>query len=248
MKIADLRYPEVRARLERGAVALWPTGSTEAHGPHLPLGTDVIISEETCLRAAPAIKSELGLEALVLPPLAFTVTDYAGPFAGTVSIPKDVTTAYVRAVILGIAQQGFRAVCLVNAHLEPAHRYALRDAVKAARPEARCPVVLADPCDRRWVPTLTDEFQTGNCHAGQYESSLVLAARPDLVDDAERRSLDPVAIDLVQGMKDGLTTFDQMGATRAYFGSPQAATVAEGDDSYRRLVSMVVTMTREALS
>ncbi|MCA9706917.1 MAG: creatininase family protein [Myxococcales bacterium] len=48
---ADLRelcYPEVEALLDEGrrTVAIIPTGSTEAHGPHLPLSTDTSISEE----------------------------------------------------------------------------------------------------------------------------------------------------------------------------------------------------------
>ncbi|MEL7239777.1 MAG: creatininase family protein, partial [Planctomycetota bacterium] len=216
MKLAELSYPAAAAALARGAVALWPTGSTEAHGPHLPLSTDVIIAEQTCLRAVDAVKNALALEALVLPPLAFTVTDYAGPFTGTVSVPAETTVPYVRDVLIGVAKQGFRAVCVVNAHLEPGHRFALRDAVKAAKPLSACPIVLADPCDRRWVSTLTEEFQSGKCHAGQYESSLVMAARPDLVDNARRESLPPVDIDLVESMKSGLTNFSQMGADQAY--------------------------------
>ena len=248
MKLADLSFPDVAALIQQGAVALWPTGATEAHGPHLPLATDVIIAEETCLRAVPALREELGLNALVMPPLAFTITDYASPFSGTISIPKETATLYVRDVLLGAAQQGFKAVCVVNAHLEPAHRFALRDAVKAARPGAACPLGLADPCDRRWVPTLTAEFQSGRCHAGQYESSLVMAARPELVREQRRTDLDPVDIDLAGKMKDGLTNFQQMGADQAYFGDPRAATPQEGDESYGQLVKMVVTVTKETLA
>ncbi len=248
MKLAELRYPEAQRAIEGGAVALWPAGATEAHGPHLPLATDVIIAEETCQRAVPEIRSALDLAAVVLPPLAFTVTDFAGPFSGTVSVPKETTTAYVRDVLLGVARQGFKAVCLVNAHLEPAHRFALRDAVKAARPLARCPITLADPCDRRWVPTLSEEFQSGKCHAGQYESSLVMAARPDLVDDDRRLTLELVDIDLPAEMKAGRTDFSQMGADQAYFGRPKAASIEEGHASYVKLVQMVVTTLQEALT
>ena len=248
MKLTDLCYPDARALLEAGAVALWPAGATEAHGPHLPLATDIIIAEETCARAVTAVRSTLELNAIILPTLTYTVTDYAGPFAGTVSVPKETTTAYVRDVLISVSQQGFRAVCIVNAHLEPAHRFALRDAVKAAQPKADCPLTLADPCDRRWAPTLTEEFMSGKCHAGQYESSLVMAARPDLVRHDRRDHLTPVDIDLVGGMKAGLTNFQQMGAHEAYFGDPRAATREEGDASYKKLVEMVVTMTKEALA
>ena len=245
MNLSDLTFPEVEAALKKGAVALLPTGSTEAHGPHLPLDTDVVIARETCRRAEPAL-SALGLEALVLPPLAYTVTEYAAPFSGTISIPRDITLRLVEEIIVSIAGHGVKAVCLVNAHLEPAHRFMLRDAVKAARTRVSCPVIIADPCDRRWVSTLTPEFQSGSCHAGQYETSLVLAADQGRV--RARNGLPPVDIDLVGAMKAGQTTFPAMGADRAYFGRPMDATTAEGDDTYGRLVDMVVTMVKEALA
>ena len=247
MELASLTYPEVQEVLQRGAVALWPIGSTEAHGPHLPLDTDVLIAAESARRAVPLLMARLKLQGVLLPPLAFTVTEYAGPFSGTISIPKETATAYARDVALGAAKQGFRAVCLVNAHLEPAHRFALRDAVKAAAARAPCPVVLADPCDRRWVSSLTEEFRSGSCHAGQYESSLVMAARPGGVRDDLRRALPDNDIDLVAKMQAGLRTFDEMGADQAYFGHPAAATPAEGEASYAVLADIVAQVVAEAL-
>jgi len=242
MKLAELTYPQVE-RVATQSVALWPMGATEAHGPHLPLGTDVIIAEETCRRSVAALQSR-GLGAVILPAYSISVAEYAGPFAGTLSVPKSVAVAYIKAVIESAAAQGFKAVCLVNAHLEPAHRFALRDAVKAA--QSTVPVLLADPGDRRWVPTLTAEFQSGKCHAGQYEGSLVLAAGV-AVDEAQMRALPKVDIDLVAAMKQGLHTFAEMGAEQAYFGDPAAATKNEGEATYQRLVEMVVATITEAL-
>lgn len=247
MFLADLTFPKVQALLDSGAVALWPTGSTEAHGPHLPLSTDVLIATETCRRAAGAVKARTGLEALILPPLAFTITEYAAPFSGTISIPKETAVAYVRDVILGASRHGFRAVCLVNAHLEPAHRYGLRDGVNAAA-GAACPVVIADPCDRRWVTTLTEELQSGQCHAGQYESSLILAIDGAPIEDTVRAALPERAIDLIGGMKAGKKDFLEMGATEGYFGRPADASIEEGNATYEKLVDMVVTTIEEALA
>lgn len=246
MFLADLTFPEAKAKIEAGAVALWPTGSTEAHGPHLPLATDVLIATESCVRSRAKVKDELGLDALILPPLAFTITEYAKPFAGTISIPKETAIAYIRDVIVSASQQGFKAICLVNAHLEPAHRYGLRDAVKAAT-AAACPVTIADPADRRWAPTLTEELQSGQCHAGQYESSLIMAIDDSLSRDV-RAELPERAIDLMGGMKAGKKNFLEMGATEGYFGRPAEASVAEGDETYEKLAVMVTTMLKEALA
>ncbi len=245
MRLGDLAYPEVRSLVDAGAIALWPIGSTEAHGPHLPLATDVLIAEETCKRALERIETELEVKPVIMPALAFSVTEYAAPFAGTVSIPKETAIAYVRDVLIGMAAQGVRAVCLVNAHLEPEHRFALRDARDAAQKVAKCPLVIADPCDRRWVATMTEEFQSGSCHAGQYETSLVLACGGPV--KAERAELKPVEIDLVGAMKKGKKTFTAMGADQCYFGKPKDASLREGDETYRQLVEIVLTTLGEAL-
>lgn len=246
MKLGALTHPNAKRHLEEGAVALLPVGATEAHGPHLPLDTDVRIAETTCLHARAVIEERLGLEALVLPPVAYSVTEYAAPFEGTIGVPAEASKAYLTAVLVSAAQQGFRAVCLVNAHLEPAHRFVLRDAVEQAQTGAPCPIVIADPCDRRWVSRLTPEFQSGKCHAGQYETSLVLAADGP-VETAKARHLPPVDIDLVGGMKSGLTTFKAMGADQAYFGRPAEASASEGRQTYGILAEIVSIVLMEAL-
>lgn len=67
---ADLTWTEVRALLESEAtpVLLWPVGSTEPHGPHSPLATDLLISLGMCERAVQELADAPGLRALILPP------------------------------------------------------------------------------------------------------------------------------------------------------------------------------------
>jgi creatinine amidohydrolase len=218
-------------------VALLPVGATEAHGPHLPLATDVIIAEGTARRAAAALEAA-GRAVAVAPAVVYSVTEYAGDFAGSVSLPAALAREHVRAVCAGLQRAGFRRLCLVNAHLEPAHVAALRSAVDDLD------VALADPTERRFARTLTEEFKRGACHAGSYETSLVLAERPELVRDS-RRGLTPRPIDLAAAMRAGVTTFAEAGAGDAYFGDPAAATVEEGEAIYTRLVAMVVTVVDE---
>lgn len=245
MRLADLRYPDAEARLKNGAVALWPVGATEAHGPHLPLDTDVRIASAICERAVPALQDQLGTAALLLPPLAYSVTDCARPFSGTLSVPAEAVEAYVEAVARAALSTGFRAVCLVNAHLEPAHRHALRNAVQKASTAG--PVVLADPGARRFVPKMSEEFRSGACHAGQYETSIMLAAYPELVKAERARTLPPKRIDILAALKQGQSDFEAMGADQAYLGDPAAASAKEGAESLRTLVDIVVTTLREVL-
>jgi creatinine amidohydrolase len=262
VKVADLRSPALGAAIARGAVALWPIGSTEAHGPHLPLGTDVIIAAETCRRvAARGLVGPDGapLEVLEYPPLAFTLTDFAAPFPGTITLPRDSVFAYVREVAAGLARSGVRAVCLVNAHLEPAHRFLLRDAVKAARvavdegaaqssTRGAAPVGLADPADARWARSLGEEFASGSCHAGRYETSLVLAAAAPLVDADRAHDLPTLPIDLVARIRGGARDFAEAGAVDAYCGAPAEASRDEGEARYARLVEIVDLVVGELLA
>jgi creatinine amidohydrolase len=245
MRLAELTSPALAelAAAWRPLVALVPVGSTEPHGPHLPLSTDVIISDAACARAVAALES-LGVTALIAPPVPYGVTDCAAGFAGAVSIPADVLTAYLAAVADGLLAQGFAHVCLVNNHLEPDHDRAVRAA--AAGRTSR--VSVACPLTRRWARTLSAEFKSGACHAGRYESSIVLAAAPALVDESARAALPEVPISLSQQLGAGVTTFSAMGMDRAYAGAPAAATAAEGETQLDRLADMIVAEVTEALA
>lgn len=243
--LAALSFRAAQALLARGAIALLPTGATEAHGPHLPLETDVIISVEAARRAARSLAAT-GHAALVLPPLAYAVTEFASGFSGTVSLPFDTATALVRDVIRGAMRTGFRGVVVVNAHLEPENLRALREGVDAANAHgarASFPDVTRKPHALR----LGEEFKSGACHAGRYETSLVLAADASLVDAAGARALAPNPASLSRAIKDGKTSFESAGGPEAYFGWPADATAAEGDALYAELADIFATAARALL-
>jgi creatinine amidohydrolase len=241
--LAELTYPEAEALRARGAVVLLPIGSTEAHGPHLPLGTDVIISDELARRVARALGAG-GTAAVIAPAVAYALTDCALPFTGTVSLPAATALALVGGVCRDLQRQGFPRVCLVSSHLEPAHVQVMRQVADAARVEGR-PVAFPDATEPRWARTLSPEFKRGACHAGSYETALVLAARPELVRDEVRARLPPVEVDLPRALRAGARTFVDAGGPDAYFGDPARATAAEGEALYARLVEMVVAVIAE---
>lgn len=238
--LSELTTDELRAFLSKPpTVALLPVGSVEPHGPHLPLATDSILSETAADRATIALE-EAGIHALVAPTVSYGVTDFAGGFSGALSIPAPVLTAFLRAIVENLQKQGFSHVCLVNNHLEPAHDDAVRAAI-AGNVHASC----ACPLERRFARTLSDEFKKGECHAGRYETSLVLAANQDA---GGYQKLAPVPVSLSDGIRAGKKTFLEMGMSRAYAGAPSEASAEEGDALYEKLVAMIVTVVQESLA
>ena len=244
--LGDLRSDEFAALVAgaRPFAVLVPIGSIEPHGPHLPLATDALISQGACARAVGLLDAG-GVDARVSAAVPFGVTECAAGFPGAVTVSPAALTAYLRAVVDGLLGAGARHVCLVNNHLEPAHDAAVRAAIAGLAPAQAS---VACPLTRRWARTLSDEFKSGACHAGRYETAIVMALAPALVDEASRSALPAVPISLSEQLRAGVTTFAAMGMDRAYGGAPAEATAAEGEGSLDRLAQMIATEVLEALA
>ena len=93
-RLASLTWPAVRDLPAARTVAVLPAGAIEAHGPHLPLGTDVIIAEAMA-RAGADLLAARGLHVLLLPALTMAPAPFAAAFAGTVDAPAEATTLTV---------------------------------------------------------------------------------------------------------------------------------------------------------
>jgi creatinine amidohydrolase len=224
MRLADVAYPDVPA----SAVALLPLGATEPHGPHAPLGTDTLISIGICRRAAARLEGEIPV--VVLPEVPYGVTRYARAFPGVVSIEEET----LRRLVTEICAPFERAV-LVNSHFEPEQVATLRASG----------LPLLDLTRRANAERLTEEFRAGSCHAGQYETSLVLADRPELVQEGRMRALPSKPVPMPAAIAAGQTDFLTMGMDEAYCGSPADATAEEGAETYQTLTEMLVELIRE---
>jgi creatinine amidohydrolase len=224
LNLGDLAYPDVPEE----AVHLLPLGATEPHGPHGPLSTDTVISVGICERAAERLEGEIPV--LVLPAMPYGVTRYGSAFPGTVSISEDT----LRALVSEIAESVGRLV-LVNSHFEPEQVETLRSTG----------VPLLDLTRRASAERLTDEFRSGSCHAGRYETSLVLADRPELVHADRMQALAERHVDMPAAIRAGRTDFLAMGLDEAYCGAPAEASAEEGRETYETLTEMLLELIRE---
>ena len=243
---AKLTWPEARELFAADPVALLPVGATEAHGPHLPLDTDVTIAVAQAKRAA-GILDKAGVTTLVMPPIAYTLAQFAFGFPGTITIRPTTLWNLVEDVVESLEQHGVRRVVLCNSHLERQHVQLLRGVCKdhAEVTKDKAQLLFPDITRRRWAGTLGDEFKSGDCHAGRYESSIVLAADGESVREEERLQLAPKEVKLVEKMLDGAPDFIAIGADEAWCGDPAAATAEEGEALLDQLGKIVATTALE---
>jgi creatinine amidohydrolase len=147
-------------------VVLIPVGSTEQHGPHLPLNTDTLIAEEIAGRA---LHRTTGL--MVGPTISVTASGEHAGFPGTLSIGTEVMTSVL--IELGRSADWAAGVVYVNGH--GGNHEALTRAVAVLTSEDR--QVLS------WSPRWRRRTDGGppDLHAGRIETSLMLAIDPGLV-------------------------------------------------------------------
>jgi creatinine amidohydrolase len=240
LTLDELTTTLLNEALSKGdVVALLPLGSVEPHGPHLPLSTDRLLSEESARLATDALRAR-GVSTWVAPPLAYGVTEFARGFCGAISISHPLMTQLIIEIVEGYLSAGFAHVCLINHHLEPGQLAAIVEA-RATLIESHGPKAVSAPSvvTRRWGRLLGDEFRSGACHAGAYEGSMIRRSHPQLFHEEVADALPKLEISLSDAIKEGRGGFLDIGMDRAYTGAPAQATPEEGARLYECHAEMI---------
>lgn len=217
MEYVEMSLPELRALDPGKTVFMISVSPIEVHGPHLPVGTDVFISDNLAERyMAELHKRQPHLQFVRLPSLY--VGSDALPVAGSLSVPAVHLEGVLRAYGKGLAEQGFRYLFVADNHGGPRHQMAVEAAARALWRKYR--LYLIDPfgADFRYMVQHDAKFMSttglgpGACgddpdsHAGTNETSLMLACSPRRVSEdyrSVRASLPPArrgAAKLVGGL------------------------------------------------
>lgn len=107
-----LTWPEMNEAIAAQKVVILPTGSTEQHGPHLPLDVDLFLAESVCLEVGKRAADRV----LVLPPIAYGLNRHHIDFPGTIHIEPEVFIAFCLNITKSVAYHGFEKILLVNGH------------------------------------------------------------------------------------------------------------------------------------
>lgn len=199
---------------------LIPVGSTEQHGPHLPLDTDTRIATAVARAATEELNRREPNRFLLAPAIAYGASGEHEGFAGTVSIGTEALTAVL--VEYGRSACAWaRRIVFVNGH--GGNLEAMRSAVSRLRFEGR---------DAAWCPCLAEG---GDAHAGHTETSLLLHISPADVDTAAWCSgnREPLATLLPQMRHGGVAAVSEVGV----LGDPTTATPVEGARIFERMTS-----------
>ncbi len=224
---AERTWADIAALDKSRLLALLPVGATEAHGPHLPLSTDVLIAEAMAEAGAERLAAA-GWEPWILPPFAYTAARFAEGFPGTLSMRPETVTALLVDVAAALTWLGARALVIANSHLDPTHLASLYTGIERAEAEKLLPIVFPDITRKPWALRLSEEFRSGACHAGRYEGSVVMAVAPELVREDIRLGLAANPASLSTAIRDGKKSFEEAGGPRAYFGAPAESSAEEG--------------------
>lgn len=240
--LANMTWEEVRDLDAGRTIAIVPVGAMEAHGPHLPLATDVIIASAMARSGAGKLAAK-GHDVVVLPPIHYTAAAFAASFPGTISLAASSVVAVLFDIARNLAQHGFEYFVVANAHFDPANIASIDQAIATSTRQLDLTVIFPDITKRPWAARLTAEFKSGACHAGQYESSVILAERPELVREEKRRSLPANDTSLSVAIRSGKTNFEEAGGPLAYFGFPADASSEEG----RKTIELLGAILEEAV-
>jgi len=204
MKLHQLLPHQLKKSVDDRSPLLVPVGCVEYHGPHMALGCDTLLVEELLDRVAQRVPS------VVAPPLWYGPTGYAvtGPRQGTIDVSTERFGRHVKDILSSFCDTGFHwvVVCVHHQQLEGPEALAIRQAAVEVMFErahhergdawwGRAPLSQDDNVFERiqvWPSVLPAAAEQGVVmadHAGYYETALLMAAHPELV-EIERLGLD----------------------------------------------------------
>lgn len=199
---ADLTTREF-ARLQAsgeaaGVIAVLPVGATEQHGPHLPVSVDATLVEGVVAASLPHLPADLPV--LFLPTQAVGKSNEHIRFPGTLTLSAETTIRLWTEIGESVARAGVRKLVLFNSH---GGQVGLMDIV-ARELRERCEMLVF--CCNWFNLPLGDEVegQFGaeehrfGIHAGDIETSMMLALRPQFVDMAQARHFRSTSQDRAQ--------------------------------------------------
>ena len=221
----ELSWVDVAAHLARDPRLIVPVGAMEQHGPHLPLGTNVLIAR----RIAVDLSREFNV--LRAPTIYYGVNvKGAGEYAGTTTLRQKTLHRSLNELLGGWEKHGLSEFIIITAHRHEPHLDALATLITRT---ARVRVVSV------WDVDVSDllESQPGTFHAGEAETSLMLYLYPEVVRMERARDF-AMTEEMARKYEKGKTPSAPAGSS-GVVGHPTLASTAKGESIYKRMLHVI---------
>ncbi len=225
----QLRSPQLKSLADVNAIVVVPVGSMEQHGPHLPVKVDALLATEVARRAA--LKVQTHQPILVTPTVWCGLAEHHMDFCGTLTLDFETFHVLLRNLCRSIRHHGFQRIFLLNGH-----------GGNIAALNVICSELVRELDGLRVVsgtywtlPEVAEKFaeilevQQNVRHAGEAETSMMLALEPELVDQSILNQADGTPeIPFYGSGVSRWVSFKEVSAN-GVIGSPSVATAAKGE-------------------
>ncbi len=172
--LGDLAWPEVEKVIQDEKVVLLPLGSLEQHGPHLPIDIDTVAAYEVCKRIAKKIPDI----AVTMPPIYYTHAEISMGFPGTIDIQPTHFIDYLYDVCESLVKHGFKRIVMVSGHgINPPFMQIVSMMITS-----RYPAICSGAAYFDFAKPEVRKIVEHGAHAGEFETSMLLALKPENVD------------------------------------------------------------------
>ncbi len=242
MLLNELTWMQVRDLIRKNPVVIQPVGSTEQHGPHLPLQVDITSAYEV----ARAVGERTGC--LVAPPLPYGYSEVWQTFPGTISFKADTFMQCVKDIAESLVRGGFRRILFLNGHnpnlpllqtviFQLLDQYGRRDYLIGAASYFHVAKAKTDQ--------VGENFREGT-HANEFETAFMQHLRPDLV-HVDRLKNWKYQFELVVSFDHGIMTTHKLpdaGRHPGVYGNPRLATPERGKRYFDLIVEELSHLVR----
>ncbi len=237
MKLEELSSEEFKELVKVIKTIIIPIGSIEAHGPHLPLGTDLFTIYELSYLLAKELKIFLA------PPLYYGLCRSTETLPGTISLRGETLKNFLLDLIESFYKQGLRRFILFSGHAGGTHKAYLIDTAETFLKQREDTSFLVADIISLLRDILAElGIPEKDSHAGEWETSLILYFREDLVRDLEKAFEDYPSFPKFQVVKKKETYWSS-----GIWGNPLKATKEKGEIIAQKFLFKIKILLQEFL-
>lgn len=243
MKFHEKTSAQLAAVDRDQTLVIIPIAAVEQHGPHMPTGTDTIL----CGAVAGAVEERLTKRVLLAPTFWLGASAHHLRFGSTLDSKLDTYVATLCDIARSLLDDGYQRLLFLNGHggnIDP-----MRVAVRTIQP-AYPKALLAAGSYWSVADELIREILSGDHkfvgHACEFETSMMLHVRPELVDDSRRADAGELVADVLDGV---FLSRDMRQRTREGFtGRPDLASAEKGKLLFEGIVEKLDCLVNELLA